>query len=429
MKLIFDVFLYTFEMIIAFVFISYNYDKKYNKTFKIFTIGFFVFLIGAILLTFINDEIPNLIIFFILNLLFFILCFKVKLKEAIMYSVLLDAVMFSAEMITIFLSSYIMKIPTDTYKTNPATFYILTIISKIIYFAVSQIIAFVINKLKFKSNNSTRFIPLFIFPFISIAISVLFLRMSFVNNYDNRYNISFIILNIVMIIACIYIFVYYQRLAKNDTYLNELQTENKLLEINNDYLEVLKHQNSEMRMLFHDTKNHFLTIANINNIDEIDSYIQGVIGDIQKYDIVQLTNNKLLDLLLSKYSALCNNNNIKLNIEVRTANLDHIPESDLSMIINNLMDNAFESAKQSKEKFIDFSLIRVNNFDILKVSNSCDVPPINKAHKLLTTKKSKSEHGFGTRIIEKYAKKNNAEYEWQYETDKKIFVTTIIFKH
>ena len=429
MKLIFDIFLYTFEMIIAFVFISYNYDKKYNKTFKIFTIGFFVFLIGAILLTFINDEIPNLIIFFILNLLFFILCFKVKLKEAIMYSVLLDAVMFGAEMITIFLSSYIMKIPTDTYKTNPATFYILTIISKIIYFAVSQIIAFVINKLKFNSNNSTRFIPLFIFPFISIAISVLFLRMSFVNNYDNRYNISFIILNIVMIIACIYIFIYYQRLAKNDTYLNELQTENKLLEINNDYLEVLKHQNNEMRMLFHDTKNHFLTIANINNIDEIDSYIKGVIGDIQKYDIVQLTNNKLLDLLLSKYSALCNNNNIKLNIEVRTANLDYIPESDLSMIINNLMDNAFESAKQSKEKFIDFSLIRVNNFDILKVSNSCDVPPINKAHKLLTTKKSKSEHGFGTRIIEKYAKKNNAEYEWQYETDKKIFVTTIIFKH
>ena len=147
-----------------------------------------------------------------------------------------------------------------------------------------------------------------------------------------------------------------------------------------------------MRMLFHDTKNHFLTIANIDNIDEIDSYIKGVIGDIQKYDIVQLTNNKLLDLLLSKYSALCNNNNIKLNIEVRTANLDHI-------------------------------------FDILKVSNSCDTPPIDNAHKLLTTKKSKAEHGLGTRIIEKYAKKNNAEYEWLYENDKKLFITTIIFKH
>lgn len=429
MKLIFDIFLYTFEMIITFVFISYNYEKKHNKNLNTFIVGFFIFLIGAIILTFINDEIPNLIVFFTLNLFFIILCFKIKLKEAIIYSALLDAIMFGAEMITIFLSSYIMKIPTDTYKTNPTTFYILTIISKIIYFAVAQFIAFIINKLKFKSNNSTRFIPLFIFPFISIAISVLFLRMSFVNNYDNRYNISFIILNIIMIIACIYVFIYYQRLAKSDAYLNELQTENKLLEINNDYIEVLKHQNNEMRMLFHDTKNHFLTIANIDNIEEIDSYIKGVIGDIQKYDIVQLTNNKLLDLLLSKYSALSNNNNIKLNIEVRTANLDYVPDSDLSMLINNLMDNAFESAKQSREKVIDFSLIRVNNFDILKVSNSCDTPPIDKAHKLLTTKKSKAEHGFGTRIIEKYAKKNNAEYEWLYENDKKLFITTIIFKH
>ena len=429
MKLIFDIFLYTFEMFITFVFISYNYEKKHKSNSKTFTIGFFIFLIGAIILTFTNDEIPNLIVFFVLNLFFIILCFKVKLKEAVIYSVLLDAVMFGTEMITLFFSSYIMKIPTDTYKTNPATFYILTIISKIIYFAVSQLIAFIINKLKFKSNNSAKFAPLFIFPFISIAVSVLFLRMSFVNAYDNRYNISFILLSIIMIIACIYIFVYYQRLAKNDAFLNELQTENKLLEINNDYLEVLEHQNNEMRMLFHDTKNHFLTIANIDNIEEIDSYIKGVIGDIQKYDIVQLTNNKLLDLLLSKYSALCNNNNIKLNIEVRTANLDYVPDSDLSMIINNLMDNAFESAKQSREKVIDFSLIRVNNFDILKVSNSCDTPPIDKAHKLLTTKKSKAEHGFGTRIIEKYAKKNNAEYEWLYEDDKNLFMTTIIFKH
>ena len=386
MKLIFDIFLYTFEMIIAFVFISYNYDKKQSKTINTLFIGFFIFLTGALILKFVNNEILNLVVFFILNLLFFIICFKIKTKEAIIYSILLDAVMFGAEMIALFFSSYVMKFPTNAYKTNPATFYILTIISKIIYFAVTQFIAFIINKLKFKSNNSRRFIPLFIFPFISIAISVLFLRMSFVNNYDNRYNISFIILNIIMIIACIYVFIYYQRLAKSDAYLNELQTENKLLEINNDYIEVLKHQNNEMRMLF-------------------------------------------LDLLLSKYSALCNNNNIKLNIEVRTANLDHISDTDLSMIINNLMDNAFESAKKSKEKVIDFSLIRVNNFDILKVSNSCDTPPIDNAHKLLTTKKSKAEHGLGTRIIEKYAKKNNAEYEWLYENDKKLFITTIIFKH
>lgn len=153
MKLIFDIFLYTFEMIIAFVFISYNYDKKQSKTINTLFIGFFIFLTGALILKFVNNEILNLVVFFILNLLFFIICFKIKTKEAIIYSILLDAVMFGAEMIALFFSSYVMKFPTNAYKTNPATFYILTIISKIIYFAVTQFIAFIINKLKFKSNN------------------------------------------------------------------------------------------------------------------------------------------------------------------------------------------------------------------------------------------------------------------------------------
>ena len=127
MKLIFDIFLYTFEMIIAFIFISYNYDKKQSKTINTLFIGFFIFLTGALILKFVNNEILNLIMFFILNLLFFIICFKIKIKEAIIYSILLDAVMFGTEMIALFFSSYIMKIPTGTYKTNPTTFYILTI--------------------------------------------------------------------------------------------------------------------------------------------------------------------------------------------------------------------------------------------------------------------------------------------------------------
>lgn len=77
MKLIFDIFLYTFEMIIAFIFISYNYDKKRSKTINILFIGFFIFLAGALILKFVNNEILNLVVFFILNLLFFIICFKI----------------------------------------------------------------------------------------------------------------------------------------------------------------------------------------------------------------------------------------------------------------------------------------------------------------------------------------------------------------
>lgn len=182
-----------------------------------------------------------------------------------------------------------------------------------------------------------------------------------------------------------------------------------------------------MHLIFHDTKNHFLTISGMDTTEEIKSYVSGVIGDIQKYDIIQRTNNKLLDLLLSKYDVLCKNNNIKLNIEVRTADLNYVSDSDLSIIVNNLMDNALEAAKQSQEKIIDFSLMCVNNFDILNVSNSCDNEPVHHGRKLITTKVSKKLHGFGTKIIKKYADKNKAEYEWFYDKEKQCFTSTVIF--
>lgn len=426
-KLLFDIFLYLVEYLITILFITHNYEKKQTKFLHTVLIGTPFFLIGALLQHFVQNNIVNLISFFLITFLFFITCFKISFKDSILYSLILDAIMYSSELIAIYCASYILKIPTDSYQNNFYIFIILTIISKIIYFAISQGFAFLINKLKFKTNNQARFIPLFIFPILSIAMSFLFLRMSFLNSYDNVYNISFMILNILMIAASLYIFIYYQILIKNNEKMNELQVEVRASEIDQNYLEILRHQNDELHMLSHDTKNHFITLLNLDTKEDVDKYISEIIGDTQQYNIIQRTNNKLLDLLLSKYNVLCKNNNIRLNTEVRTANLTYISDADLSILINNLMDNALESAKDSTEKIIDFSLRSVNNFDVLNISNSCEHEPPHHGQKLLTTKDSKELHGFGTKIIKKYAKKVNAKYEWFYDKKAKRFNSTIIF--
>lgn len=426
-KLLFNILLYLVEYLITILFITHNYEKKQTKFLHTVLIGAPFFLIGALLQYFVQNNIVNLISFFLITFLFFITCFKISFKDSILYSLILDAIMYSSELIAIYCASYILKIPTDSYQNNFYIFIILTIISKVIYFAISQGFAFLINKLKFKTNNQARFIPLFIFPILSIAMSFLFLRMSFVNRYSNIYNIAFMILNILMIAASLYIFIYYQILIKNNDKMNELQAEVRTAEIDQNYLEILRHQNDELHMLSHDTKNHFITLLNLETKKEMDNYIANVIGNTKKYDVIQRTNNKLLDLLLSKYNVLCKNNNIHFYIEVRTANLSYIPEVDLSVLINNLMDNALEAAKNSSERVIDFSIRNVNDFDVLNISNSCDHSPQHQGRRLITTKESKDLHGFGTRIIEKYAKKINAKYEWFYDKKAKRFNSTIIF--
>ena len=125
---------------------------------------------------------------------------------------------------------------------------------------------------------------------------------------------------------------------------------------------------------------------------------------------------------------ICQGKNISLNIEVKTANLECIDDSDLSIIISNLLDNAVESAEKSSDKFINLSLRKVNTFDILTVTNSCSEVPQFKGNSIITNKSDKSSHGFGMKIISKYAKKNNAEYEWHFDENTKTFTSILVFK-
>ena len=136
----------------------------------------------------------------------------------------------------------------------------------------------------------------------------------------------------------------------------------------------------------------------------------------------------MLNLILNKYVVICKNNNIKFYYEVKTADLDYIDDSELSIILNNILDNAVEATMMSSEKCIEFSLRCINGMDLLCVVNSCDNPPKQSKGQLLTTKFDKSNHGFGTKIIKKYAKKNNGKYKWFYDNDEHRFHLTILFQ-
>lgn len=85
-------------------------------------------------------------------------------------------------------------------------------------------------------------------------------------------------------------------------------------------------------------------------------------------------------------------------------------------------------AINSEEKQIELSLRHINNMDMLNVVNSCDIVPKHKNNQLLTTKFDTGSHGFGTKIIKKYVKKNNGKYEWSEDDIEHKFHVTILFQ-
>ena len=139
------------------------------------------------------------------------------------------------------------------------------------------------------------------------------------------------------------------------------------------------------------------------------------------------TKNKYLDLLLNKYQSLCAAADIEFVSTVKTANLSFMEAPDIIVLISNILDNAVDAAKQSKEKRIDLSINRINSFDVLTCTNSCEKRPPSSGKTLHTTKPQKGFHGYGIKSIKKIAQKYKGEFDWSYNEISNEFSVYIAF--
>lgn len=427
-RILYDICIYIIEMLIAFAFFSRNYKRKIKSNWAILIIGIVLFLLGSFVFSSFGNEVINLCVFFLINTVFAITCFQINIKNAAIFSILLDAIMFACELLVIFFVSSIFKINTTEYKENLLVYIILSSISKLLYLAISQLLSFIVKKENRLDLYTKKFIPLFIFPILTIASLTIFLFIALKNNTDSKYQIAIAIISVLFICSSLFIFIYYQTLAANEAKINELESEQKLYNLNNTYMNILENQNDELQMMFHDTKHHYMALSSFESVEEVRQYIKKIHPVLENKNNLRISNNKTLDLILNNYISICSQNDIKFTYETRTADLSYIDAAELIIILNNILDNAIEAAKNSNDKEIDLSLRHINNMDLLNVINSCDIPPKFNSKQLITTKANASSHGFGTRIIEKHTNKNHGNYDWFYDEIEHRFHLTIIFQ-
>lgn len=423
------IFVYAFELVVSFCFYSRIYQKKVKSNALILLIGLLLFIPASLVFNLFENEIINLIVFFIINFVFSLICFDISVKNAAAQSVILDAMMYSSEIIAIFVLSCVLHTSTDEYKNDTYALLIAAVICKLVYFIVSQLFSMIILKIGHNDNSLKRFVPLFVFPVLTLISCTLFLYTALRTQVTQIYKITTTAVCILYIIAGIFIFVYYQVLASNELKISELESEKRLYDLNKTYMGVLEHQNDELNMMFHDTKNHYIAISSFDNIEDVRRYVNKICKTYDRKNTLCISNNKMLDLILNKYIVVCSQKGIKFDYEVKTADLSYIDDSELSIMLNNILDNAVEAAENSSEKRIEFSLRHVqNNMDLLSVINSCDNPLRHNDRQLLTSKSDADKHGFGTKIIKKHVKSNNGRYEWKYDEQSKEFHLTVMFQ-
>lgn len=416
---------YYLELLVLFVFCNKLMEKKYSSI-KTLAIGAVLFLVNVINYFLFKSIVLNLILTIITYFLFQVICYKDKLVKKIINSILLLVLSDVSEQLTINIHLFDYNPESVLARGDEPLTILYSISSKLLFFILAFLFSFVVGRKNTYDNK--KYLLLFTVPMFSLANQFYdYYIFAKYPNIDTTVKMVLIFIGTGLVIISLVIFVCYQAFDDNDIKLRELEKEQQFVRLNDSYMKVLEYQNNEMRMIVHDTKNHYNAIANMDDTAEIKEYIDSIFDDIEKYQIIKLTNNRMLDLLLSKYKVICNDKRITLDLEVKTANLDYIDNTDLSIIVSNLMDNAISACEKSKDRYINLCIRKVNSFDVLTVSNTCDEKPNISGKRIITSKSDKQSHGHGMKIISKYAKKNNAEYEWHYDETEHTFCSTLMF--
>ncbi|MBQ8766358.1 MAG: GHKL domain-containing protein [Clostridia bacterium] len=419
-----SILVYFLETLISYVFFSRVSKSKYNL-WKSILIGSAIFFIGVIAnILFQNSIFINTSTFSAISFLFSIICFDIKIKKALFYSVLSSAFMCATELIALFSISALFNIELTSYNDNTYILLADVLTSKFLYFITLLILSGIINK-----NQKTSKIPLSFYLFPTAVLSSLTMFWYILTTYQLSKNTMIVItcVSVFLFLSTILLFISYHYNAEKEQELLLLRQESEKLNTDLKYFDILENQNNNLRAYAHDTKNHLSAIRNLNTNSEIEMHLLKMSESLAQYSKVCHSGNHTLDVIVDKYVTECNINGVNFEFDIKNNNLSTIEPYDTVTILGNLLDNALEAAKTSAQKTVSFETDYRNNFSVIIVSNSCDKNPLSDGRTLpLTTKINKQLHGFGLKSVKNTLKKYNGDISFDYDNREKVFVVTVM---
>lgn len=198
----------------------------------------------------------------------------------------------------------------------------------------------------------------------------------------------------------------------------KIMKENEILEIQNKYNLILNEYIEKLRASEHEYKNHLNVIYStlqVGNYDEVNKVIKKYIEDITYKDT--LTKLMTIDNIILRaliYSKICEAEkadvNIRCNIKNSLNNIK-ISQSDMVIILTNLLNNAIEAAKESPNKLVDIYIdedYSTNGRYVITIKNTVkDMNKINISSMFKEGYSTKgSSRGYGLHNVQKIVSGN-----------------------
>lgn len=186
----------------------------------------------------------------------------------------------------------------------------------------------------------------------------------------------------------------------------------------------------ELKNLRHEIRNEYLPIRELlinKNYDAAEAELTRLIGDAEKSferNIMVETGYKRIDSVLNYYIRLLYTEGAELDYMAGQVDLGSLDEKEVSMILTNLVKNAYEALQHVSEKKAEIKIGNSRGNLLILVSNSIEGTVIDNVNAHVTSKKDKADHGYGVRTIERIVNQKNGIFSSSEENN--IFTCKVL---
>lgn len=356
---------------------------------------------------------------FIANSIIMKFCFRIKMKQILIYDIAAAALQNSVAKFSTMFFLFGPLLPFDRTV-------VMLLLSDIVFVLVcAAFYAFYIRRAERESDLMVNNLKFGILLTVTIAVMFILSQLgdALILEIPGKivYMSSLVIIDLMVLFAEFGVFEQNRLEQENSLVEKMLSLQKEQHQLFEDNIELINRK-------CHDMRHQLSLLKDIDSSAEREKYIAEIEGSIRLYDQEVKTGNKVLDIVLSKYSLLCEENKVRFTYMADGGALAFMENSDLYSFFGNALENAVESLKKEEDetkRLLSVIVKRQKSVIIINIENyysgtlelSGKLPP--------TTKKSDGYHGFGLKSIRFIAEK----YGGQLHLDVKsgFFILQAIF--
>lgn len=398
-----------------------NYSKKV-------VIALFVMIHFAAMCIFNNiTYISDMELFVMLVLRFALIAFLLqgRLLEKLLIVQMDTIILQSSSILLTSLFDPIIAYDTEGYMEFGGWRIILLILAKLIYVGATELI--LRNQVKDKEYVSNK-----AYLELNVVVLALLIAFSFLTAFIYQNSLSQKIINdakllfFFLIIVDVMIYVLFINLTNASISLLKEQMKAASYEHRVSDVQAMKELSHQTAKINHDIKNKFVNIRVMiekGQIEEAKRYLDETLKINLSAKNIIVTENMMVDAVLNHHLDVCEKKNINSKVQVDCI-IDAHMETDVAVMLANLLDNAVEAAERTDEKEIEILIKRKSDYLSVLVKNSFDGILKKQNGKLFTIKDDERYHGYGLINVKDIVDKYDGIYE--YDVEAKEFCTKIM---